>query len=102
MVMRPRVSPFERQDELVNELIPTLTKTGGRILQGIAKNEDQLRILYYWLVPERVRTDQMLMEVYENLDKNVRSVKESREKIDLDDPAKFRENLREAVPGRRP
>ncbi len=104
LVMRPRVSPFERQDELVDDLLPTLTKAGGKILEGITKNEDQLRVLYFWLVPDRVRSDQMLLDAYESLDKNARSVKESREKIDLDDPTKFRENLREAMPGpiRRP
>ncbi len=93
LLMRPREHSFDRQDELVDELIPTLTKTAGKIIDGINRKEDQLRALSYWLFRDKTPSDQLLLDAYENLEKNVRNGNEIREKLDLGNPADFSKNL---------
>lgn len=93
LLMRPQEHSFERQDELVDELIPTLSKTAASIIAGISKKEDQLRVLFYWLFRDRIPREQLLLEAYENLEKNARNGNENKEKLDLGDPDDFSKNL---------
>jgi len=88
---------FDGQDELIDELVPMLTKTGGKIIEGISRKDEQVLMLLHLLFPDKVPSEKSLLDSYENLDKGGRITKEKRDKVDLGAPEKFKDNLREAL-----
>jgi hypothetical protein len=79
---------LERQQALITQLQPTLSLTAQRLLEGLNKN-DQLSVLVAWILPNRISSNQTLLDQYEAMPR------EDRERIDLSSPQQTRRTIDE-------
>lgn len=93
--LRPIEEGFRlaNQDELLANLAVTLSPFGRKMLEGIDRN-DQLMVIATWIVPDGINNSQRWIDTYD------RMRRESREEIDLMDPAQSKRMLRDRA--RRP
>jgi hypothetical protein len=71
---------LDNQNELIDELATKLSVTGKTLIEGIHRT-DQLRVLYAWLLPDRINSTQGIIDAYEK-----RLSPEVRDSLDLADP----------------
>lgn len=93
--LRPIEEGFrlDNQDELLASLAATMSPFARKLLEGIDRN-DQLMVVSTWIVPDGINNNQRLIDTYDRLRR------ESREEIDLMDPAQSKRTLRDRA--RRP